>query len=59
MLRVDDVLGSEVAVAERGDLRRRQVAARRLELLPRSHPRPGDGNIATASSSPDPALLYK
>ena len=32
MLRVDDVLGSEVAVAERGDLRRRHVAARRLEL---------------------------
>ena len=27
--------------------------------LPRSHPRTGDGNIATASSSPDPALLYK
>ena len=29
---VDDVLGSEVALAERGDLRRRHVAARRLEL---------------------------
>ena len=32
MLRVDNVLGSEVAVAKRGDLWRRHVAARRLEL---------------------------
>ena len=47
MLRVDDVLGS---------LSRDGATTR---ALPRSHPRPGDGDKATASFSPDPALLYK
>jgi hypothetical protein len=47
MLRVDDVLGSEVAVAERGDLRRRHVAARRLELC-----RAATHGQATATEQP-------
>ena len=47
MLRVDDVLGAEVAVAERGDLRRRHVAARRLELC-----RAATHGEATATEQP-------
>ena len=47
MLRIDDVLGSEVAVAERSDLRHRHLVARRLKLC-----RAATHGQATATEQP-------